>query len=242
MAAPSSSRRAPTGVGHGGDGSGGSGGSEAVPTAVFVSGDGTNLQSVIDDVRAGRLPLDLRLIVCDKPGAFALERARRAGLPCVTVPFRRGVESRAAYSLRVAWLAREARARLVLLLGWMIVLSPEFLGAGFEGVLNLHPSWLPDDPSADRVTLPDGSQSEVFRGPHALRDALAAGVATTGATFIQITSDVDRGPVLARRLFELRRDDTVESALERLHPIEHEVVREGILRWLSQRRELSRRP
>jgi folate-dependent phosphoribosylglycinamide formyltransferase PurN len=147
------------------------------------------------------------------------------------MPFAAG-SSRAEYARDLASAVKKTGAQLILLLGWMHVLAPEFLNAGFAGVLNLHPSYLPDEPSADEVTLPDGSRSKVFRGPHALRDALRANVRTTGATLIEITPEVDRGPVLARRTVELRPDDTVESALERLHVVEQEVVNDGVLAWL----------
>ena len=203
-----------------------------VPTAVFVSGNGTNLQAVLDAARADRLPLDIRLVVCDSPGARALERAVSAGVPTAVLAWLRPAESRSEYATRLATTVRESGARLVLLLGWMHVLAREFLDAGFDGVLNLHPSYLPDDPSADTVTLPDGSTSKVFRGAHAVRDAIAARVPVTGATLIEITPHVDRGRVLARQTFALRPDDDEASALARLHPVEHQVVIEGIEAWL----------
>lgn len=204
------------------------------PTAILASGSGTNVQAVVDQTRAGDLPLDIRLVVSNRADALALERARRAGIQTLVMTFSSRAESRAAYAGRLAAAVKASGARLVLLLGWMHVLAPEFLAAGFAGILNLHPSYLPDDPSADSVVLPDGSTSRVFRGPHALRDALQAGAHLTGATLIEITPDVDRGPVLARSPFELRDDDTVDSALERLHLVEHEVVREGVLAWLRK--------
>src|SRR5207302_8829565 len=123
--------------------------SPLVPSAIFVSGHGTNLQAVIDAARAGRLPLDLRLVVSNVPEAYALERAREAGIPTAIVPWLRGLESRGEYAKRLARVVLASGARLVLLLGWMHVLAKEFLEAGFEGVLNLHPSYLPDDPGAD---------------------------------------------------------------------------------------------
>jgi phosphoribosylglycinamide formyltransferase-1 len=204
------------------------------PTAILASGSGTNLQAVLDQAVAGRLPLDIRLVVSNRPDAYALERARTADIATLVMTFSPGIESRARYSRELAAAVKASGARLVLLLGWMLVLTPEFLEAGFAGVLNLHPSFLPDEPSADQVTLPDGSSSRVFRGAHALRDAIEAGVRTTGATLIEITPAVDRGPVLARRAFELRDGDTVESALNRLHVVEQDVVRDGVLAWLAK--------
>jgi len=206
-----------------------------VPCAIFVSGNGTNLQAVIDAVRAGTLPLKINLVVSNSPTAFALERARMAGIETAVLEWDRSKESRAAYALRLAEAVRESGARLVLLLGWMHVLAKEFLDAGFDGVLNLHPSYLPDDPAADAAALPDGQVVRAYRGAHALRDAIAARETVTGATLIEITPLVDRGPVLARQTFELRPDDDEVTALGRLHDVEHGVVTAGILNWLMRR-------
>ncbi len=206
-----------------------------MPTAVFVSGSGTNLQAVIDAAAAGELLLDLRLVLSDKPAAYALRRAARSGIACECYEFRPLIETRPAYALRLVRAVRASGARLVLLLGWMHVLATEFLNAGFEGVLNLHPAYLPEDPSQDVVTFPDGSSSQVFRGPRSLRDALAAGAKTVGASLIQITPHVDRGPVLAREALRLGADDDEERALARLRSVEREVVRRGISRWLATR-------
>jgi len=208
---------------------------ERIPTAVLASGNGTNLQAVIDAVAAKALPLELRVVASNNERAPALERARRAGIATLVMPYRRDAQSRADYGLRLARELRSRGVRLVLLLGWMHVLAPEFLDAGFEAILNLHPGYLPDNPADDTVALPDGTRSKVFRGARALRDAIEERVTMTGATLMRITTEVDRGPVLARRTLELLPDDDERSALERLHPIEQQVVRDGILAWLESR-------
>jgi phosphoribosylglycinamide formyltransferase-1 len=132
-------------------------------------------------------------------------------------------------------VVRNSGARLVLLLGWMHVLAREFLEAGFDGVLNLHPAYLPEDPSDDVVVFADGTTTPAFRGAHALRDALTAQVTHTGASLIEITALVDRGPLLARRSMRLFPREDEAAALVRLHAIEREVVREGVLRWIAAR-------
>ena len=204
-----------------------------IQTAIFVSGAGTNLQHVIDLAAKGALPLDVRLVVSTARDAFAIERASRSGIPVLIAPFDRHAESRAAYGARLAADARALNIELVLLLGWMHVLDASFVTAGFAGILNLHPAFLPDDPLVDDVALPDGSVIPAFRGAHALRDALTYGARMTGATLIQITADVDRGPVLARRTCPLLPGDDESKALERLHDVEREVVAEGVSAWLA---------
>jgi phosphoribosylglycinamide formyltransferase-1 len=210
-------------------------GKPRVPTAVLVSGSGTNLQAVIDAVREGQLPLDLRLVVSNKSEAYALERARHAGIPTAVMTYDRRRENRSEYALRLAGVVRQSGARLVLLLGWMHVLAKEFLDAGFDGVLNLHPAYMPEEPSEDIVAFADGTTTPVFRGAHALRDALAAKVPHTGASLIEITALVDRGPLLARRAMRLFPHEDEATALERLHAVEQEVVREGVLCWIAAR-------
>jgi phosphoribosylglycinamide formyltransferase-1 len=209
---------------------------ERIATAILASGNGSNLEAVVAATRDGLLPLDVRLVVSNNPAAPALSRAARAGIPVAVLEFNNQTESRAAYALRLAARICASGARLVLLLGWMHVLAPEFLNAGFDGVLNLHPAYLPEDPAADSVRFPDGTQTPVFRGAHALRDALAANVTLTGASLIQITPQVDRGPLLARKHMRLFPGEDETAALERLHQVEQEVVREGVLRWIQDRR------
>jgi phosphoribosylglycinamide formyltransferase-1 len=209
---------------------------ERIATAILASGNGSNLEAVVAATRRGSLPLDIRLVVSNNPGAPALSRAARAGIPVAELEFDKRNESRAAYALRLAARIRASGARLVLLLGWMHVLAPEFLDAGFDGVLNLHPAYLPEDPAADSVRFPDGTHTPVFRGAHALRDALAAKVSLTGASLIQITPQVDRGPLLARKHMPLYPGENEATALERLHQVEREVVTEGVLRWIRDRR------
>ena len=109
-----------------------------------------------------------------------------------------------------------------------------FVGA-FPEMLNLHPAFLPLNPARDDVAMPDGERIPAFRGPHAARDALAAGSRWTGATLHRVTSSTDRGPVLARKPLRIRPEEDEEHLMERLHEIERGVVRAGLTRWLYER-------
>ena len=131
--------------------------------------------------------------------AYAIERARAAGVAGVhVVEWRRKEEMRAQYDERLLEAVRSERPDLVLLLGWMHLLSDAFVAA-FPEMLNLHPAFLPLDPSCDDVGLPDGTRIAAFRGPRAVHDALAAGSRWVGATVHRVTPATDRGPVLARK-------------------------------------------
>ncbi|HET9097554.1 MAG TPA: formyltransferase family protein, partial [Candidatus Baltobacteraceae bacterium] len=106
---------------------------------VLASGSGTNFQSVIDGVAAGSLPLDLAMLVSNKSGAYALERARGAGVPAVALTWDRKTQSREQYDEALFELVHREQPELLLLLGWMHVLSDQFV-AGFPQMINIHPA------------------------------------------------------------------------------------------------------
>ncbi len=204
-----------------------------VRTVVLASGSGTNVQAVIDRAGAG-LPLDLAALVSNKPEAFALERARRAGIPTISLPWLRNEQSRDRYDTALRDAVAQFDPELVLLLGWMHLLDPAFVEA-FPEMLNVHPVFLPLDPAQDSVGMPDGTIVPAFRGPRAVRDALAAGSTWTGASVHAVTVDTDRGRVLARKPLRVDREEDEDALLARLHPIEHILVTTAIRRWLFER-------
>jgi phosphoribosylglycinamide formyltransferase-1 len=204
-----------------------------VRTVVLASGSGTNFQAVVDRVGAG-LPLDLAALVSNKPDAFALERARRAGIPTLALPWLRDEQSRDRYDAALRDAVAQFEPQLVLLLGWMHLLDPAFVEA-FPEMLNVHPAFLPLDPSRDSVGMPDGTIVPAFRGPRAVRDALVAGSAWIGASVHEVTVDTDRGRVLARKPLRVEAREDEDALLARLHPIEHILVTTAIRRWLFER-------
>lgn len=210
-------------------------GRSPVRTLVMASGNGTNLQAVLDGASAGTLPLDVVGLVSNNAQAFAIERARRAGVPSLHVlPWDRASETRPQYDARLLAAVRACEPELVLLLGWMHLLDPRFVAA-FPNLLNVHPAFLPLDPRRDEVVLPDGSQQRAFRGPRAVRDALQSGARWTGATVHAVTADTDRGPVLVRKPLHIAPEEAESVVMERLHPVEHQLVRSGVMRWVYER-------
>lgn len=204
-------------------------------TLVMASGEGSNLQAVIDAVQGGWLPLDLVALVSNSPQARAIERARNAGMDSIHVlPWNRTGEARDVYDARLFDVVASERPELVLLLGWMHLLPEAFVRA-FPDTLNIHPAFLPLDPQRDEVVLPDGTSMPALRGPRAVRDALAAGSGWTGATLHRVTPDTDRGPVLMRKPMPIKAGETEEEVFGRLHAIEHRLVTAGITRWLYER-------
>lgn len=167
---------------------------------VLVSGSGTNLQALID---AG---LPIAGVASNVPGAYALERARRAQIPAAV--FELGAfASRETRDLAMAGWLEEMGTRIVVCAGYMHILTPAFLERFPGAVLNVHPSLLPS-----------------FPGTHAVRDALAAGVTETGVTVHLVDEGVDTGPVLAQERVAVLPGDTEETLLERLHAVEHRLL------------------
>ncbi|MGC1379508.1 MAG: formyltransferase family protein, partial [Candidatus Baltobacteraceae bacterium] len=201
---------------------------------VMASGNGSNLQAVLDAVQSGALPLDVGAVVCNDPRAYALERARNAGVDARVIAWNRDAESRGAYDERLLEAVASAKPELVMLLGWMHLLDNLFVSA-FPQTINLHPAFLPLDPASDEVTMPDGTRIAAFRGPHAVRDALAASSRWVGATVHRVTPATDRGAVLVRKPLRVKEGESDADLMERVHAIEHPLVIAAIRRWLYER-------
>jgi phosphoribosylglycinamide formyltransferase 1 len=168
--------------------------------AVLVSGSGTNLQALLD-----AYPEELVVVAGDKKGAFAFERARRAGVPVEHVD-PTGFVSREDYDRELADRVASHDVSLVVGAGYMRVLSRVFLER-FPAILNVHPSLLPE-----------------FRGLRAVRRVLEAGVKETGVTVHFMVEEVDAGPVVAQERVPVLPGDTEEALLARLHPVEHRLL------------------
>ncbi|MBX5436379.1 MAG: bifunctional phosphoribosylaminoimidazolecarboxamide formyltransferase/IMP cyclohydrolase [Alicyclobacillaceae bacterium] len=188
-----------------------------MPIAVFASGSGTNLQRLLDVERSdASWPASIRLVVSDKPGCLAVERARRAGVP-VFAHSPREYPDKPAFERAVLAALREHGIEWVVLAGYMRIVGETLLGA-YEGrMLNIHPSLLPH-----------------FPGRQAVRDALAAGVAETGVTVHFVDAGVDTGPIVAQERVAIDPGMTEEELLERIHAVEHELYPRVIRQLLSR--------
>ncbi len=202
---------------------------------VLASGNGSNFQGVVDGIAAGALPLEIGALISNRPAAFALERAASAGIPAETVVWQRERETREAYDERLLSAVAATEPNLLLLLGWMHVLSAPFV-ARFPETINVHPAFLPLDPAADSVTMPDGTEIPAFRGAHAFDDALAARSVWAGASVHRVSVAVDRGALLARAPLALESGLDRAAQFERLHELERRVVATAIRRWGFEQR------
>ncbi len=187
---------------------------------VLVSGNGTNLQAILDATRAGRIDADVGVVISNQPGAYALERARRADVKAVSLPHK-GFASREAFDVALADELRRERVEWVVLAGFMRLLTPGFLAAFPQRVINIHPSLLP-----------------AFPGTHAIRDALAYGVRVTGCTVHLVDEGVDTGPILDQRAVRVEDGDSEETLAERMHHAEHELYVDVLARLAEGRLRL----
>jgi phosphoribosylglycinamide formyltransferase-1 len=164
---------------------------------VLVSGNGSNLQALID---AG---LPVAAVAANRKDAYALVRAREAGIPVATFPLDCHADRTERDLVMATWL-EEHGVELVVLAGYMHLLTPPFLQRFPDRIVNVHPSLLP-----------------AFPGAHAIEDALAAGVETTGVTVHLVDEGLDTGPVIAQEPVPVEPRETLE---ERIHAVEHRLL------------------
>lgn len=207
---------------------------ERARTVVLASGNGSNFGAVAADAAAGTTPLQIVGLVVNRAGAYARERAREFGIPAEVVAWERAAQTREAYDARVIEAVVAYEPDLVLLLGWMHVLPGAFV-ARFPELLNIHPAFLPLDPNAESVTMPDFTELPAFRGPRAFDEALAAGSRWAGATMHRVGLAVDRGIVVAREPFALDSKRSRPELDAQLHAVERRVVRTALRRWSWER-------
>ncbi len=176
---------------------------------VLVSGEGTNLQALIDD------GLPIVAVASNRPSARALERAEAAGIPTAVFELDERGSREERDGAMADWLA-ERGVQLVVCAGYMHLLRPNFL-ARFPGrIVNTHPAPLPG-----------------FPGAHPIEDVLAAGAKETAATVHYVDEGIDTGPVIAAERVPVREDDTVESLRQRVQAVEHRLLPKAVRQLIS---------
>jgi phosphoribosylglycinamide formyltransferase-1 len=173
---------------------------------VLVSGQGSNLQALIDAAADPERGTRVVLVVSDRLDAFGLERARRAGIDTAVVR-PEDQPDRPSFDRALRDLVAGARPDAVCLAGFMRILGPEFVRAFPNRIVNTHPSLLP-----------------AFRGAHAVREALAYGVRVTGCTIHLVDEEVDHGPVLFQAVVPVQQGDDEASLHERIKQEEHRLL------------------
>lgn len=171
--------------------------------AVLASGNGSNLQALIDGSQRGEIQADIALVVSNKPAAYALERARVAGIATrVLLPAE--FPDREAYDRALAEVLEQAQIGLVVLAGYMRLLSPGFIQRFSQRIMNIHPALLP-----------------AFPGLHAPRQALEYGARFSGCTVHFVDEGMDTGPIIAQAVVPVAPEDDEDSLTARIQQQEH---------------------
>jgi phosphoribosylglycinamide formyltransferase-1 len=182
---------------------------------------------LLDATASGRLDVSIGAVVSHRVGAPAPERAKAADVPAFVLPFggRHDPSARRRLELALLDLLIPLRPRLVVLAGWMLILSADFLERCPCPLLNVHPALLPVD--GDPLEIP------VLRGAHAVRDALELRLPYTGVSVHLVTPEVDAGPVVVRERVDLIPGDTEESLYRRIKVVEHRLLPQAVGAVLS---------
>lgn len=185
--------------------------------AVFASGQGSNFQNLLDASRAGELDAEIVLLVCDKPQAFVVERARRAGVECYLFD-PKAYARREDYEAEIAAELEKRSVDLVVLAGYMRLLTAALVEPYAGRMINIHPSLLP-----------------AFPGKNAIGQAWDYGVKVTGVTVHLVDGGMDTGAVVAQEAVEIAPNDTLESLEGKIHAAEQRLYPQ-VVSWFAKNR------
>lgn len=184
------------------------------PLGVLVSGHGSNLQAILDACAQGFIAGRVVCVISSNPTAYAGERAQKAGVPYHILPKLTPQER----DDHITHLLKQYDVQGVCLAGYMRLLTAGFVDTWWDRLLNIHPSLLPS-----------------FKGLHAQRQAIVAGVKVTGCTVHFVRPAMDEGPIVLQATTPVFEDDTEESLSQRIHTLEHRIYVQA-LRWYCQDR------
>ena len=185
--------------------------------AVLASGSGTNFQAMLDAVERGVLDADIRIVICNRPGAKVIDRAKAAGIICAVMDHKLWPD-RESYDQAVADIVLKSGADTVALAGYMRMLTPVFLNAFPHRVINIHPALLPS-----------------FPGVHGAADAQAWGVKIAGCTVHLVDEIMDHGSVIIQAAVPAIAGESLDDLQNRIHEQEHRVYPQA-LQWFAENR------
>lgn len=177
---------------------------------VLASGRGTNLQAIIEAVKEGKIEGQISIVISDNQDAFALKRAERHNIETRYINFRE-FKDREEYDREIIKTLKERKVDLVVLAGYMRILSPYFIRTYKNKIINIHPALLPS-----------------FPGLHAHKQAVEHGVKVSGCTVHFVDEGVDSGPIILQKAVEVSDDDTEESLAEKILKEEHRIYPRAI--------------
>lgn len=178
--------------------------------AVFASGRGTNFGAIIRAVKSGKIKANLSLLVCDNPRAGAIGRAKRAGVKLALIK-REDFANKKDFEAKIIARLEENKIDLIVLAGFMRLLSPEFVSKYQGRILNIHPALLPS-----------------FKGTEGIKDAFEYGTRVTGVTVHFVDEKMDHGPIILQKEVRIEEGDTLASLEKKMHKIERRLYPEAI--------------
>ena len=178
--------------------------------AVLVSGQGSNLQALIDAVKSGEIKAEIALVVSSKGNAFALKRAEQAGLKTWFLNPKQ-FSNPQSFDRELAIRFKEEQIDFVVCAGYMRLLTPFFVKTFPQKIFNIHPSLLPS-----------------FKGIQGIKDAFTYGAKITGATVHFIDDKMDHGPIILQEAIKIQENDTPETIAEKVHKIEHRLYPKAV--------------
>ena len=190
---------------------------------VLVSGRGSNLQAIMDRIADGYLPLEIAVVISDKSDAFALERAQKAGIKAVAVE-RKACAAKDEFEAKITAALEENGCELVVLAGFMRILSGSFVNHWHHKIINIHPALLPS-----------------FPGLHGQGQAVAYGVKFSGCTVHFVDEGTDSGPIILQKVVPVMDDDTEDSLADRILVQEHIAMPEALKLWAEDKLEINGR-
>lgn len=185
--------------------------------AVFISGNGSNLQAIIDAIQAGDITAELALVVSDREKAFGLQRAEKIGIKTMVFNPKNYTNPQSVDRDMAANLKQE-KIDFLVLAGYMRILTPFFVKQFPRQILNIHPSLLPS-----------------FKGMRGIKDAFTYGVKVAGVTVHFVDEKMDHGPIIAQESIKIQEGDTIESLEDKIHKIEHRIYPKAIQLFAENR-------
>ena len=177
---------------------------------VLASGRGTNLQAIIEAIEEGKTEGEIKVVISDNPDAYALKRAKQHNIETQYIDFNK-FKNRENYDKKIVEYLKEKKVDLVVLAGYMRILSPYFIRTYKNKIINIHPALLPS-----------------FPGLHTQRQAVEYGVKVSGCTVHFVDEGVDSGPIILQKTVEVKDNDTEESLAERILKEEHQIYPRAI--------------
>ena len=193
-----------------------------VNLGVLVSGSGSNLQAIIDNIEAGRVDAKIKIVISNVPDVYALERAKKHGIPSRVIPHR-GLK-REEYDQKLVEVLRAQEVELVVLAGFMRIITPVLLRAFPMRVINIHPALLP-----------------AFPGTHVWQTQIDYGVKFAGCTVHFVDEGTDTGPIIIQAVVPVYDDDTADTLNARILKQEHKIYSQAIQMYAQGRLEIQGR-